>query len=107
VAFTEAFRHGQNLPLDDALADALDERAETTLTPYRVSAMPLTRRERQIAHLIAQGLSNKEIAGQLVISQRTVESHIEHTLTKLGLNNRTQVAAWITMQDSDNASDAR
>ena len=54
----------------------------------------LTRRERQIAELIHQGLSNQEIANSLVISQRTAEAHVEHILVKLGFTSRTQVAVW-------------
>ena len=45
--------------------------------------------------LIAGGLSNKAIAAKLVISQRTVEAHVEHILDKLGFSSRTQVAAWV------------
>jgi DNA-binding NarL/FixJ family response regulator len=55
----------------------------------------LTERERQIAALIAQGLSNREIADTLVISYRTVETHIANILFKLGFTARTQVAAWV------------
>jgi non-specific serine/threonine protein kinase len=55
----------------------------------------LTRRERQVADLLAQGLSNREIATGLMISPRTAESHVENILTKLGCTNRTQVAAWV------------
>ena len=44
----------------------------------------LTRRELEIAGLLAEGLSNKEIAARLVISQRTVETHVDHILSKLG-----------------------
>ncbi len=55
---------------------------------------PLTRRERQVADLIASGLSNKAIAERLVISNRTVEGHVERILAKLGFASRTQVAAW-------------
>ena len=47
-----------------------------------------------MARLIAEGRSNKEIAAQLVISQRTAENHVEHILTKLGFTSRAQVAAW-------------
>jgi len=55
----------------------------------------LTERERQIAVLIAQGLSNREIADMLVISYRTVETHIANILFKLGFTARSQVAAWV------------
>ncbi|MCP2339323.1 LuxR C-terminal-related transcriptional regulator [Actinomadura rupiterrae] len=48
-----------------------------------------------MAHLIAQGLSNRKIAERLVISKRTADAHVDHILTKLGFNSRTQVAAMI------------
>jgi DNA-binding CsgD family transcriptional regulator/tetratricopeptide (TPR) repeat protein len=54
----------------------------------------LTRREREIARLVADGLANRAIAEKLVLSERTVETHVRNLLTKLGLTNRTQVAAW-------------
>jgi DNA-binding NarL/FixJ family response regulator len=54
----------------------------------------LTERERQVATLIAQGKSNREIAETLVISYRTVETHIANIMFKLGCASRSQVAAW-------------
>jgi predicted ATPase/DNA-binding CsgD family transcriptional regulator len=57
-------------------------------------ARPLTGREREIAHLAAAGLSNREIAGRLVLSKRTVDSHIDHIFTKLGFSSRTQLVGW-------------
>ncbi len=55
---------------------------------------PLTRREHEIVMLIAQGLSNREIAGELVISPATAARHVANILAKLGFNSRTQVASW-------------
>ena len=55
----------------------------------------LTRREHEIAGLIGEGLSNREIAARLVISQRTAETHVEHILSKLGFTSRAQVARWV------------
>ena len=56
----------------------------------------LTRREYEIAELLAAGLSNREIAARLVIAQRTAETHVEHILSKLGFSSRAQVASWVT-----------
>jgi DNA-binding NarL/FixJ family response regulator len=54
----------------------------------------LTAREREVAALIAQGKSNGEIADELVVSKRTVESHIASILSKLGVTNRAQIVRW-------------
>ena len=54
----------------------------------------------EIAGLLAEGLSNKEIAGRLVISQRTVETHVDHVLSKLGITSRAQVAGWVAEQQA-------
>jgi len=53
----------------------------------------LTAREREVAALVAQGLTNRDIAGRLVVSKRTVDAHVEHILAKLGFASRVQVAA--------------
>jgi DNA-binding CsgD family transcriptional regulator len=54
----------------------------------------LSRREREVAALVAQGLTNREIARTLFLSERTAENHVQHILTKLGFGARTQIAAW-------------
>jgi DNA-binding CsgD family transcriptional regulator len=62
----------------------------------------LTRRERQIAALVARGLTNRQIADLLHIAERTAENHVQHILTKLGCQNRTQIAAWeVTQRPGD------
>ena len=48
-----------------------------------------------MAGLVAQGLSNRQIAAAAHISERTAESHVQHILVKLGFGNRTQIAAWV------------
>ena len=53
-----------------------------------------TRRERDILRLVAQGLSNKEIAAQLCLSEKTVRNRLNEIFSKLGVSNRTQAAIW-------------
>jgi DNA-binding NarL/FixJ family response regulator len=53
----------------------------------------LTRREREVAHLVARGLTNREISSELSISDRTVETHVRNVLGKLELRSRTRLAA--------------
>jgi non-specific serine/threonine protein kinase len=57
---------------------------------------PLSNREHEIATLVAEGLSNREIAERLIISKRTVDAHVEHIFSKLGVSSRVQVANWLT-----------
>ncbi|MEV0176790.1 LuxR C-terminal-related transcriptional regulator [Streptomyces sp. NPDC050803] len=64
--------------------------------PGRPLADVLTRREREVAALVARGLSNREIAERLVISKRTVDAHVEHILAKLGITSRTEIPAVST-----------
>jgi len=67
--------------------------------PARESASDtLTVREREIASLIATGLSNHDIAEQLVITEGTVEVHVKHILGKLGFRSRAQVSGWVARQ---------
>jgi DNA-binding NarL/FixJ family response regulator len=54
----------------------------------------LTRKELEIAELVSEGLTNREIADRLVISERTVDNHVQHILTKLDFHRRSQIAAW-------------
>lgn len=61
----------------------------------------LTRRQLEIAALVSQGLTSREIAATLVLSVRTVESHIENILMRLGFTSRTQVAAWYVGRSAD------
>jgi non-specific serine/threonine protein kinase len=93
-SFETAHRAGMDSPLAENAAYALGEVDEGAGTDAPAAASVLTRRERQIAELVANGLSNREIAASLVISRRTAEGHVEHILTKLGFTSRVQVAAW-------------
>jgi DNA-binding CsgD family transcriptional regulator len=95
-AFIAAATDGHRLTLDEAVTYALslrpfapspstlDGQVETILSP----------REREVAALIGQGLSNGEIAETLVLSKRTVENHVASIFSKLGVTNRAQVVRW-------------
>ncbi|MFE3256423.1 LuxR C-terminal-related transcriptional regulator [Nocardia sp. NPDC059091] len=108
-AFRTAFGAGASLPLEEAIDYALGRTAaepEPVAPPPALKRAPraatatlsetsvLTRRQKDVARLVAAGHSNKRIAADLVISVRTAETHVEHILTKLGLTSRTQLAAW-------------
>jgi non-specific serine/threonine protein kinase len=74
----------------------MKEKPQAEPAPASTETTTLTRREWEVADLVAEGLSNKEIADRLVISQRTAETHVEHILAKLGFTSRTQIPAWLT-----------
>jgi non-specific serine/threonine protein kinase len=69
--------------------------------PVVVERSVLTEREHQVADLVARGLTNREIAAQLVISPRTAETHVNRVLGKLGLTSRTQLAARLAEDRHD------
>ncbi|PWK87277.1 non-specific serine/threonine protein kinase [Lentzea atacamensis] len=94
--FDEAFGRGRSMTIDEAMAYSLGEEPEAA-APVEPPSV-LTRREREIAGLIAEGLTSREIADRLVISVRTAETHTENILTKLGFKSRVQVATWVAAQ---------
>jgi DNA-binding CsgD family transcriptional regulator len=65
------------------------------LEAARRSASPLSAREQEVANLVAKALSNREIAERLVVSERTVETHVRSILAKLGFTSRTEIATWV------------
>jgi DNA-binding CsgD family transcriptional regulator len=104
--FQRAIEEGAAYSFEQAVALALGEDQapdEPSAEPGRSRAENpggLTRREWEIAQLLADGLSNKDIAARLVISQRTAETHVERILAKLGFTSRLQVASWVAEQQA-------
>ena len=75
---------------------AFDERVAVLVRRLGAAqrSSPLSAREDEVAALIAQGMTNRQIADALVISERTAQNHVQHILTKLGFSSRSQIAAW-------------
>ena len=92
--YRAAFARGAAMSQAEAIAFALGESPRPAPGPAAESQPRLTRREQDVAALVAQGMSNSQIAAALVISVRTVETHVQHIMDKLGCGTRAQIAAW-------------
>jgi predicted ATPase/DNA-binding CsgD family transcriptional regulator len=103
-AWSVAWEGGKAMPLEEAVEYALsDEEEPSTLVPVAEERPPaderterLTRREREVALLVARGLTNRQIAQELSVSRNTTNNHVARILRKLGLHSRAQIAAWVT-----------
>jgi non-specific serine/threonine protein kinase len=94
-AFQAEQSAGQRLPLEQAVAYAQDVAQKVVAAQQTHQQLDqLTPRERDVAVLIAQAKSNDEIAAELVVSKRTVESHVANIRSKLGFTDRTQIVRW-------------
>jgi DNA-binding CsgD family transcriptional regulator/tetratricopeptide (TPR) repeat protein len=94
--FEAEFQSGKRLGRVAAIRLALGEPAQITAAPAETGGMGmLGKREGEVARLVAEGLSNKQIGARLFISERTVDGHVRNILNKLGFNSRVQIAAWI------------
>ena len=111
------------MPLEDAMAEALgtvnpganghapaseplrasDERVREPTPSLRtrdyLASAGLTRREQEVTALLARGLTNRQIAAELTIAERTAETHVCKILSKLNLTRRAQVTAWAMQHD--------
>ena len=94
AAADRALTSGARLEASDAVALALGALPQT-----RTATAPISGREMEVSLLVAQGLSNDEIADRLHLSRRTVENHVLHILNKLGVANRTQIAVWVRARE--------
>jgi non-specific serine/threonine protein kinase len=103
AVFAAAWAEGRALPQEDAIVAALAPDAGAPPAPSQRpgdepplagAAAVLSEREREVAALVARGLTNKQIADVLVIAPGTAGNHVLHILNKLGLHSRAQIAAW-------------
>ena len=99
--FEEARAEGRAMSLDEAIQYALED-VPTTLSPTRWRnegrGAALTPREREVAILVGRGYSNRRIAQELAIAEKTAEVHAHRVREKLGLSSRAQIAAWAARQ---------
>ena len=88
--------------MEQAIEHALSEQKPTPPTspeaeqPTSDEPPDLTRREKEVAVLVARGLTNRQIAQELMLSEHTVISHVRNILKKLNLRSRTQLTLWVT-----------
>lgn len=96
--FASEFKTGSRLSRDAAVRLAIGEpvRAAVAAPDGGDGAALLSAREAEVARLVALGMTNKEIGSRLFISEHTVDSHVRSILNKLGVNSRSQIAAWMT-----------
>lgn len=94
-AYTKAFTEGTQRPLDELAGELLGRTTTQSAATTDEPLDELTKREREVAALVAQGMTNKQIAQALVISQRTAEGYVERILIKLGFTSRSQIAATV------------
>jgi non-specific serine/threonine protein kinase len=108
AAFQAAWEEGRAMTEEQAIGYALseeEEREPPTLVPVPEQEPPhdepterLTAREQEVALLVARGLTNRRIAQELSISERTVENHIGKIFKKLGFSSRARIAAWVAQR---------
>ncbi len=88
---------GQAFTLEEAAREALkDTPVEQAVS---TSDGPLTCRQYEVAVLIARGMTNRQVAEQLVVSPHTIERHVENILDKLRLSSRTEIAVWMVRHE--------
>ena len=99
--YAEAFKAGQGMTREEVIAYGLGSEAKPKRVPVAASKAPggLSRRELEVAQLMADGATNADAAAQLFISERTVESHVTNIFNKLGVDSRVQVVRWVTSLD--------
>jgi non-specific serine/threonine protein kinase len=107
-AYASAWEHGRSLSVERAVSYALEAPRPAPVVappvmvdPLPVDTGPLTSREHEVALLVADGWTNRRIAEDLVLSERTVDAHVSNILRKLEFSSRAQIATWATQRKLD------
>jgi non-specific serine/threonine protein kinase len=98
--YRSCWERGHALSRDEVVATALEGSPAAvpdgrTAPPAHDGGDELSAREMEVARLVARGMTNPAIAGELFVSVATVKTHVSHVLTKLGLDSRVQLASWV------------
>lgn len=80
--------------LDPAVTRSVTEKLVRLAARHRDDDIPLSEREKEVLALVAQGLTNKEIAARIIVSEKTARNHVSHILEKLGFSRRSEAAAY-------------
>ena len=97
-AAADLFHQLRARPWEDRAAAELRATGETIRARSPSALDQLTPQEQQIAGLVADGLTNAEIAARLFLSSRTIDYHLRKVFTKLGISSRTELARWVLPQ---------
>ena len=98
--FAALFDTGRHLGRDKAIRLALGQPVPAFGDSLGTELGMLAKREAEVAKLIAEGLTNRQVGVRLFISERTVDSHVRSIMNKLGFSNRAQIAGWIASSGS-------
>jgi predicted ATPase/DNA-binding CsgD family transcriptional regulator len=96
-AFSAALAAGRAISSEAAIEQALAVTVAVHTAPTRPLG-PLSIREQEVAALVSRGLTNRQIAAELFVTERTIGAHVEHILNKLSFTSRTQIGVWFAAQ---------
>jgi non-specific serine/threonine protein kinase len=91
----DAYRRGLEMTIADAVGHAVSYLSSDQVAPEGPRPQLISRRELEVARLVSEGLTNRDIAKALFISERTVDNHVKHVLDKLHFRSRSQIGAWL------------
>jgi non-specific serine/threonine protein kinase len=107
ATFLKIWREGEGMTLEDVIYQALAGIRKESIQSEKEKSGGLTGRERQVALLISQGKSNREIAEEMTIGVKTVETYITRILNKLAFDSRVSIATWMVEKNFEKTEESR